>query len=62
MPTALVTGASSNSSALVIAALARDPAILDGSGNVLVAAQVARELGVSDIDGRQPIPLTKESV
>src|SRR5260370_41927633 len=47
---------------LVIAALAQDPAILDRSGKVLVAAQVALELGVRDIDGRQPIPLTRESV
>src|SRR5260221_10386234 len=33
----------------VIAALASDPAILERSGKVLVAAQVAIELGVTDV-------------
>ena len=46
----------------VIAALAADPGVLNRSGSVLVAAEVAREYGVTDIDGRQPIPLTKDSV
>jgi dehydrogenase/reductase SDR family member 1 len=31
------------------------------SGQVLVAAQLAVELGVLDIDGRQPTPLTLET-
>ena len=46
----------------VIAALARDPRVMDSSGAALVAADVAIDLGVSDIDGRQPKPLTLESV
>jgi NAD(P)-dependent dehydrogenase (short-subunit alcohol dehydrogenase family) len=32
------------------------------SGSVIVAAAYAREVGFTDIDGRQPIPLTLESV
>lgn len=46
----------------VIAALARDPRVLERSGEVLVAAALAKEYGVSDVDGRQPAPLTLESV
>jgi dehydrogenase/reductase SDR family protein 1 len=46
----------------VIAALARDPALMERSGKTLVAAAVAAELGVKDIDGRQPVPLTLETV
>jgi dehydrogenase/reductase SDR family member 1 len=42
----------------VIAALAGDPKIMERSGKVLVAAEVAIEFGVSDVDGRQPTPLT----
>jgi len=45
----------------VVAALARDPALMERSGKVLVAAEVAAEFGVSDIDGRQPTPLTLET-
>ena len=44
-----------------IAALWRDPALAERSGNVLVAAAVARELGVQDVDGKQPLPLTIET-
>ena len=46
----------------VIAALWRDPSLLDRSGQVLVAADVAVELGVNDVDGKQPRPLTVETV
>ena len=46
----------------VIAALWRDPALMERSGQVLVAAAVASELGVEDIDGKQPRPLTLEEV
>lgn len=46
----------------VIAALARDPNLLERSGKVLVAAAVAAEYGVSDVDGKQPAPLTLASV
>lgn len=42
----------------VIAALAADPNVLDRSGEVLVAAALAREYGVTDVDGRQPRPLS----
>ena len=44
----------------VIAALAADPRIMEKSGKVLVAAAVAQEYGVSDIDGKQPRPVTLE--
>ena len=46
----------------VIAALARDPGTFERSGKVLVAAAVAAEFGVKDIDGKQPKALTLESV
>ena len=46
----------------VIAALARDPHLMERSGQALVAAALAREFGVSDIDGRTPIPLTLEKI
>ncbi len=42
----------------VIAALWSDPALLERSGQVLVAAAVASELGVRDVDDKQPTPLT----
>ncbi len=45
----------------VIAALSSDPALLDRSGQGLVAAAVAAELGVSDLDGKQPAPLTLDT-
>jgi dehydrogenase/reductase SDR family protein 1 len=45
----------------VIAALWRDPALAERSGQVLVAAAVAIELGVQDLDGKQPRPLTLET-
>ena len=44
----------------VIAALWRDPKLLRRSGQVLVAAAVGAELGVQDVDGKQPAPLTLE--
>jgi NAD(P)-dependent dehydrogenase (short-subunit alcohol dehydrogenase family) len=46
----------------VIAALARDPRLMERSGKALVAAGLALEYGVTDFDGRQPAPLTLESV
>jgi dehydrogenase/reductase SDR family protein 1 len=45
----------------VIAALARDPRLSERSGTVVVAAQAAIELGVKDVDGKQPSPLTLET-
>jgi dehydrogenase/reductase SDR family protein 1 len=47
---------------LVVAALVADPQLAARSGQVVVAASVARELGVRDVDGSQPIPLTLETV
>lgn len=47
---------------LVIASLADDPALMERSGQVLIAAKLALELGVKDIDGRQPVPLTLETI
>lgn len=43
----------------VIAALSRDAKLMERSGHVLVAAEVAREFGITDLDGRQPVPLTR---
>ena len=41
-----------------VAALAADPKIMDKTGQVLVAAQVALDYGFPDIDGKQPRPVT----
>jgi dehydrogenase/reductase SDR family member 1 len=46
----------------VIASLARDPGLMERSGTIFVAAALAQEFGVSDVDGRRPVPLTLESV
>ena len=46
----------------VIAAIAGDSSLPAYSGQVVVAADIARRLGVGDIDGRQPIVLTLEKV
>jgi len=46
----------------VIAALARDPRVAERSGQVVVAAAAALELGVVDIDGKRPVPLTVDTV
>lgn len=45
-----------------IVALADDPNVMTKSGMVLVAAQLAREYGFTDIDGKSPRPLTLEDV
>lgn len=45
-----------------VVALAADPNVLQKSGQVLVAAALAEEYGFTDIDGRQPRPLTLEDV
>jgi NAD(P)-dependent dehydrogenase (short-subunit alcohol dehydrogenase family) len=42
----------------VVTALANDPDSLRWSGQVVVAAALALECGISDIDGKQPRPLT----
>ncbi len=41
-----------------VAALAADPRVLEKSGQALVAAALALEYGFTDVDGRQPRPLT----
>jgi len=46
----------------VIAALAGDENVLRRSGEVLVAAAVAEEYGVTDVDGRTPRALTRQDV
>lgn len=46
----------------VVAALARDANTLERTGKVLVAAAVAAELGLTDIDSRQPRPLTNRNL
>lgn len=38
----------------VIVALSRDPRLMERSGGVWIGAELAREYGVTDIDGRQP--------
>lgn len=44
-----------------IVALASDPNVRQKTGKVLIAAQLAKEYGFSDIDGKQPVPLTLET-
>lgn len=34
---------------------------MEKSGQVLVAAQLALEYGFTDVDGKQPVPLTLET-
>lgn len=46
----------------VIAALFDDSNLMARTGQVLVAASVARELGVFDVDGRSPTPLGPDEV
>ena len=46
----------------VIAALAGDPGLIDQTGRVVVAADAAHRYGVTDDEGRQPVPLTLETV
>ena len=43
-----------------VAALAADPQVIRRSGQVQVAAALALEYGFSDIDGKQPRPITVE--
>jgi len=59
-------GRPSNSESLqfigrAVAALASDPKVMEKSGQVLVAAQLALEYGFADVDGKQPVPLTLET-
>ena len=45
-----------------VCALASDSKIMEKSGQVLVAAALAQEYDFTDVDGKQPRPLTIESV
>lgn len=45
-----------------IASLSADPNIMQKSGRVLVAATLGQEYGFTDIDGKQPRPLTIDDV
>jgi NAD(P)-dependent dehydrogenase (short-subunit alcohol dehydrogenase family) len=45
-----------------IAALAADPDVLRHTGQVLVAAALAKEYGFTDVDGKTPRPLTLADV
>jgi NAD(P)-dependent dehydrogenase (short-subunit alcohol dehydrogenase family) len=45
-----------------VAALAADPKVMGKSGQALVAAALALEYGFTDVDGKQPRPLTLEDV
>src|SRR5881296_74366 len=45
-----------------VAALAADPQVMARSGEVVVAASLAREYGFTDIDGKQPAPITLKDV
>jgi NAD(P)-dependent dehydrogenase (short-subunit alcohol dehydrogenase family) len=45
-----------------VAALGSDPNIMQKSGQVFVAAALAQEYGFTDVDGKQPRPLTLEEV
>jgi dehydrogenase/reductase SDR family member 1 len=37
-----------------VAALALDPAIMDKSGQILIAAEVGEAYGIKDVNGNQP--------
>jgi dehydrogenase/reductase SDR family protein 1 len=41
----------------VVAALARDPSMMERGGKVIVGAAVAEEFGIRDVDGSLPKPL-----
>jgi dehydrogenase/reductase SDR family protein 1 len=42
--------------------LAADPKVMERTGSVAVAAQLARDYGFDDIDGKKPSPLTLKDV
>lgn len=45
-----------------VVALATDPNIMDKTGSVLIAAELAIEYGFTDVDGKQPRPLTAKDI
>ena len=46
----------------VIAALAKDPQLMQRTGEAVVVAALALEYGIVDVDGKQPRPITIEEV
>jgi dehydrogenase/reductase SDR family protein 1 len=46
---------------MAVAALATDPNIMRRSGAVVTAAEIAREFGFADVDGKQPVPVTLDT-
>jgi dehydrogenase/reductase SDR family member 1 len=45
-----------------VAALAADPKVMEKTGSIAIAAQLARDYGFNDIDGKSPRPLTLADV
>ncbi len=45
----------------VVAALAREPDLMERTGKVSIGAALATEFGISDVDGRRPSPLGLET-
>ena len=45
----------------LVAALAADPLVIEKSGRALDIAEVANEYGITDSDGRSPVPLPQPS-
>ena len=45
-----------------ITALASDPQIISKSGRTVIAAEVAQEYGFTDIDGKQPRPISAQEI
>ena len=45
-----------------VAGLAADKEVTGKTGRVVVAAELAREYGFTDVDGKQPRPLTRDEV
>ena len=43
-----------------VAALAADPDLMKRSGQCFEVAQIARDFGFTDIDGRQPVPYSEQ--
>jgi dehydrogenase/reductase SDR family protein 1 len=43
-------------------ALATDPKLMNKTGQVLIAAQLAQDYAFTDIDGEQPRPLSIEGM
>jgi dehydrogenase/reductase SDR family protein 1 len=52
-------GESAQFSGRAVAALAADPDVLEKTGQALVVAELAREYGFTDVDGRQPPSLRR---